>query len=206
MADNAQRMNLVTVLRTLHQARTDEVIITSMGTGREWQQFEPHPLDFVHVPSSMGQTQAWGLGVALAQPHRRVIACCGDGSLLMNLGSLVTIANAAPPNFTLLVFDNGVYEVTGGQPTPASTTRGLMGQPIDLAAIVHQCGFKHTERVSSPDQWQDSLDRLLKLRWPGPACGIIDVAPQREDYSVRSPGRPQERVQEFAAALQSSSP
>ncbi|MFV1992247.1 MAG: thiamine pyrophosphate-dependent enzyme, partial [Acidimicrobiales bacterium] len=79
-------MDLLTVLRTLHDVRTDEVIITSMGTGREWQQFEPHPLDFVHVPSSMGQTQSWGLGVALAQPHRRVVACCGDGSLLMNLG------------------------------------------------------------------------------------------------------------------------
>ncbi len=202
MNEPNSRMDLVSTLRILHEVRTDEVIITSMGSGREWQQFKQHPLDFVHVPSSMGQTQSWGLGVALAQPTRRVVACCGDGSLLMNLGSLVTIANAAPPNFTLLVFDNGVYEVTGGQSTPASTAKRLMGRSINLASLAEECGFRHTERITTLDKWRSRADILLNLL--GPVCAVLDVAPQTEDYSVRSPGRPKERVREFAETLQTT--
>lgn len=201
MSESNSRINLLEALRVLQEVRTDEVIITSMGNGREWQQFAPHPLDFVHVPSSMGQTQSWGLGLALAQPARRVVACCGDGSLLMNLGSLVTIANAAPKNMTLLVFDNGVYEVTGGQPTPAATARRLRGQSINFAFLADECGFRHTERISTIEDWTNRADNLLHLL--GPVCAVLEVAPQREDYSVRSPGRPKERVKEFAAALQS---
>lgn len=194
------RINLLEALRILHSVRTDEVVLTSMGTGREWQQFNPHPLDFVQIPSSMGQTQSWALGIALAQPHRRVVACCGDGSLLMNLGSLVTIASAAPANLTLLLFDNGVYEVTGGQPTPASTAQSLRGQSIDFAAIALECGFRHTEHISTLGQWRERADELLTL--VGPVFAVLDVAPVTEDYSIRAPGRPKKRVREFADALQ----
>jgi thiamine pyrophosphate-dependent acetolactate synthase large subunit-like protein len=194
-------MELAAALRVLHEVRTDEVVLTSMGTGRDWQQFEPHPLDFIQIPSSMGQTPSWGLGIALAQPQRRVVACCGDGSLLMNLGSLVTIANAAPANLTVLVFDNGVYEVTGGQPTPAATARRLLGQPIDFASIALQCGFRHTEHISEIEVWRQRADELLTLL--GPVCAVLDVAPVHEDFSVRSPGPPHDRVQHFAAAPQS---
>ena len=92
-----QRMSLVEALGIVHEARGDAVLVTSMGAAREWsRKFPPHPLDFIHVPSSMGQTPAIGLGIALAQPERRVVVCCGDGSLLMNLGCLVTIAAARP--------------------------------------------------------------------------------------------------------------
>lgn len=199
MTSKSPRMDLVSVLSMLHEIRTDEVLLTSMGTGREWQQFDPHPLDFVHVPSSMGQTQSWGLGIALAQPSRRVVACCGDGSLLMNLGSLVTIGNAAPANFTLLVFDNGIYEVTGGQATPATTTHSMHGRSIDLANLANECGFHHAERISTLDDWQRRADSLLKMI--GPVCAVLEVEPITENYSVRSPGRPKERVLEFAASL-----
>lgn len=201
MTPSTARMDLVDALRALHSARSTEVVLTSMGTGREWQQFEPHPLDFVQVPSSMGQTQAWALGIALAQPKRRVVACIGDGSLLMNLGSLVTIANARPRNLTLLVFDNGVYEVTGGQPTPAATTRRLMGQSVGLAHIAMHCGIPVTEHLTTIEQWRSRVNDALTL--PGPVCVVLDVAPVREDFAVRSPGRPKERVREFAGALQS---
>ncbi len=201
MDESVSRIDLVSALRVLHTVRTNEVILTSMGNGREWQQFDSHPLDFVHVPSSMGQTQSWGLGMALAQPSRRIVACCGDGSLLMNLGSLVTIANAAPANFTLLVFNNGVYEVTGGQSTPASATRSMRGEPIDLSALADECGFRHTERISTIDAWQRRAEMLLSLI--GPVCVVLETAPQVSDYSVCSPGRPKERVREFATALQS---
>ena len=65
--------------------------MTTMAAAREWQKLQKQPLDFVLVPSSMGQATALGLGIALAQPEQKVIVCNGDGSMLMNLGSLVTI-------------------------------------------------------------------------------------------------------------------
>jgi sulfopyruvate decarboxylase subunit beta len=103
-----KRMTLVDALQVLHAVRRDEVVITSMGNAREWQKLGTHALDFVFVPSSMGQATSVGLGVALAQPNRKVVVCSGDGSMLMNLGSLVTISAQGPSNLIVIVFDNGV--------------------------------------------------------------------------------------------------
>ncbi len=116
------RMSLVDSVKALHAARREEIVVTTMGAAREWQKLGKHPLDFVLVPSSMGQATSLGLGMALARPDRKVVVCNGDGSMLMNLGSLVTITAQAPANLTVILFDNGVYEVTGVQPTLAAAT------------------------------------------------------------------------------------
>src|SRR5690242_9294839 len=90
---SASRIQLKSALETLWRIRRDdEVVITTMGSAREWMTLgEPHPLDFILVPSAMGHGTSIGLGLALAQPGKRVIVCSGDGSLLMNLGSLASI-------------------------------------------------------------------------------------------------------------------
>src|SRR5215813_1504393 len=107
-------------LAVVHRARGPrDVVVTTMATSRDWMMMPQTPLDVVFVPSAMGHATSLGLGLALAQPNRRVIVCNGDGSMLMNLGSLVSISGARASNLTLIVFDNGVYEVTGAQPTPA---------------------------------------------------------------------------------------
>src|SRR5215475_8647513 len=104
----------------VHEVRGErDVVVTTMATSRDWMTMPQQPLDIVFVPSAMGHATSLGLGLAIAQPDRRVIVCNGDGSMLMNLGSLVSIAGAAPSNLIVVVFDNGVYEVTGAQPTPA---------------------------------------------------------------------------------------
>ena len=72
------------------------------------------------VSGAMGKASNVGLGLALAQPDRKVIVLDGDGSLLMNLGAMVTLANKTPTNLCHMLFDNGVYAVTGGQPVPGS--------------------------------------------------------------------------------------
>src|SRR5215213_1248565 len=133
----ATGISLVRALEVLRRARRDdEIVIPTMGSAREWMKLgEPHPLDFVLVPSAMGYGTSIGLGMALARPERRVITCMGDGSLLMNLGSLASIVAARVPNLVVIVFDNGVYEVTGQQPT-AGAAAGRMGtRPADFAAI-----------------------------------------------------------------------
>ena len=72
------------------------------------------------LSGAMGKASNFGLGLALAQPERKVMVLDGDGSLLMNLGAMVTLANQTPENLCHVLFDNGVYAVTGGQPVPGS--------------------------------------------------------------------------------------
>jgi uncharacterized protein len=169
-----------------------DVVITSMGSAREWMAMGPlEPLDFVFVPSSMGEAPSLGLGLALAQPERRVFACNGDGSMLMNLGALVTIASEAPPNLVLIVFDNGVYEVTGAQPTP--------GTGVDFAAVARACGIASVFRFSALEQWRAGAADALRAR--GPAVIVLDVAPVPNAGGPKSPGPTAGRARAFATAL-----
>lgn len=180
----------VEVLRE-HRA-ADDVVITSMGSAREWMAMGPlGALDFVFVPSSMGEAPSLALGIALAQPTRRVIACNGDGSMLMNLGALVTIGDEAPENLVVIVFDNGVYEVTGAQPTP--------GTRVDFAMVARGCGLDAVYRFSSLDSWRAGAKAALES--PGPVCIILDVAPVPGAAGPRSPGPTAARAAAFAEAL-----
>src|SRR6266446_2431574 len=99
-------------LEVLAQHRGDRIVITTMTAVGLWPALSDGPLDFAYIPSAMGQAPALGLGLALARPERGVIVVNGDGCMLMNLGSLVTIANH-PTNLLLLILDNDLYEVTG---------------------------------------------------------------------------------------------
>ena len=101
----AGKMAVQEALAVLAGARTDQVVVTTMGSIREWSRVSRHPLDFHYIPSAMGQGSSLGLGIALARPERRVIVLNGDGSMLMNLGSLVTIAAQGPRNYYLIVID-----------------------------------------------------------------------------------------------------
>src|SRR6185503_20428101 len=105
-------------MMTVHQAlevlarhRGGRVVVTTMTSGGVWPSLSDTGLDFAYLPSSMGQGPALGMGLALAQPGRGVIVVNGDGSMLMNLGSLVTLAGN-PADVFLVVLDNGLYEVT----------------------------------------------------------------------------------------------
>src|SRR5437660_2393895 len=102
-------------LEVLVGHRGDRVVVTTMSSVAAWPEFSDSPLDFHYIPSAMGHAPALGLGLALAQPGRGVLVFNGDGCTLMNLGSLVTLANH-PADVFVLILDNGLYEVTGGQP------------------------------------------------------------------------------------------
>src|SRR5215471_19398998 len=106
-------------LEVLAAHRGRHLVITTHGSIDLWVSLSDTPLDFSYVPTSMGQAPALGLGLALAQDRHGVIVVTGDGSVLMNLGCLVTLADH-PADVFLLIIDNGVYEVTGSQPTPGS--------------------------------------------------------------------------------------
>ena len=200
---SSSRMSTPETLRVLHAARTNEVVVTTMSTAREWNELTPHPLDFVYVPSSMGQASSLGLGMALAQPDRRIVVCNGDGCTLMNLGSLASITAAAPKNLVLLVFDNEVYEITGAQGTAASRHRRSDGNSLDYAEMARACGFHSVHTIDSLPQWEQQVKQLLSE--PGPVFAWLKVAPVPGGIGPRSPGPGPERARAFARALQDSS-
>ena len=109
--------------RLVAKLKHEEAVIGGIGnTNFDLWAAGHRPQNF-YMLGSMGLAFPIALGVALAQPKRRVFALEGDGSLLMQMGCLSTIATLAPKNLTMIVMDNGVYQITGAQPTPAAARR-----------------------------------------------------------------------------------
>jgi len=189
---------LIDALEVIHQYRQDAVVITTMGAAREWQKLEPHPKDLVYMPSSMGQGPPLGLGIALAKPDQRVIVVNGDGCLLMNLGCLVTITAQAPKNFTLIVVDNGVYEVTGGQATVGDKSKRAGDDPVNFADLARAAGFTEVYEFDDAESFRFEQETLHE---EGPVCIVLKTTHQTEDISARSPGPPAERIHSLRKSL-----
>ena len=192
-------MNLVDALTTLNQFRNQAVVIPTMGAAREWPRISNHPLDLVYVPSSMGQAPALGLGLALACPEQRVIIINGDGCLLMNLGTLVTISAEAPSNYILVVIENGVYEVTGRQPTAANPSIRPVDSQVDIVEMARAAGFKNAHRFRDLGTWKTEVKSVLQEE--GPVFISLECVPCSGDASITSPGPMRERLPRFQQAL-----
>jgi thiamine pyrophosphate-dependent acetolactate synthase large subunit-like protein len=104
--------------------------------------------------NSMGMASSIGLGVALGRPDLRVVVLDGDGSILMNLGSLATERTSGVRNLVHVVWDNGGWEITGGQPA---------GSPfgIDLENVARGCGFLRTATVETLDAFRDAFAQAI---------------------------------------------
>jgi thiamine pyrophosphate-dependent acetolactate synthase large subunit-like protein len=142
----------------------------------------------------MGEAPLVGLGLALARPRQEVIVFNGDGCMLMNLGSLVTIAAAGPPNFTLVLLENGIYEVTGGQSTAAGASN-----EVDFAAMARAAGWPSVFEFDDADRWRREIASVM--RSPGPRFVCLHVAPVGDDYQLPAFSPMAERLAAFKAAL-----
>ena len=100
-------LNKYECLKKLSERRTDQIVVTTMSVSMPWADLSDGPLDFAHVESAMGHAADFALGLAIAQPSRRVIVINGDGSTLMSLGTLVTIAQRPAPNLSMIITENG---------------------------------------------------------------------------------------------------
>jgi thiamine pyrophosphate-dependent acetolactate synthase large subunit-like protein len=140
-------------LEVLAANRREQVVVTTMGSIALWPQLSDSPLDFHYLPSSMGQGVPVGLGLCLAQPGRGVIVLTGDGGTLMNLGCLVTAAQFSVPLYILLI-DNGLYEVTGGQ---AVANAGR----TDFASLARGAGFSRVYACGEPGEWKAAAGAAL---------------------------------------------
>jgi phosphonopyruvate decarboxylase len=121
----------------------DAVIVTTGYTGRALYALDDRPSQ-LYMVGSMGCASSVGLGVALAQPHRRVVVLDGDGAALMRLGALAMIGARRPANLVHLLLDNERYESTGGQAT--------LSRSADLAAVAAACGYPRVVRAASLDE------------------------------------------------------
>jgi phosphonopyruvate decarboxylase len=117
----------------------------------------------------------------------------GDGALLMNLGCLVTIAASRAKNLTLILLDNGVYEVTGGQKTAGSALA------VDFATIARAAGIESVASFDDLTTWRAEAPTALAL--PGPRFVTLSVEPVRTGYELTIPGPMSERAGQFRAAL-----
>jgi sulfopyruvate decarboxylase subunit beta len=192
------RMPLLPALEVVAQLRRDEIVVTTMGSAREWPKLSQHALDLHYLPSAMGQAPTLGLGLALAQPSRDVIVFNGDGCMLMNLGCLVTIAASGATNFTLIVLENGIYEVTGGQTTAAGALASG-GMPVDFTAFARAAGIGSAYDFDSLDAWQREAATVLLS--PGPRFVCLHVVPVGADYQLPTMPPLVERIATFRNAL-----
>lgn len=184
-------LNKYVCLGKLHSMRRDEIVVTTMSVAGPWAGFSDGPLDFAMVESSMGQAPPFALGLALARPDRRVIVLNGDGSTLMCLGTLVTIAHSRPDNLTMVIVENGTYEVTGNQPIPGAGV-------VDFELLARGCGLEHVRTVEE----DEDFDVCLPMHFEGPGPKIFIWRVLAADEPVPKPrAYIRERARQLRQAL-----
>lgn len=154
--------------RLLARHVTDEVVVATYSSAVDWLELGERSLNYFSV-GAMGLDSSHALGLALGRPDRRVICLQGDGSLLMNLGCLVTIAAAAPKNLVHFVVQNGTYEANGGHPIPSTN--------VELAAMARAAGYAQVHDFSDLANFEQQAAHLL--RQDGPVFAALHVNPSK---------------------------
>ena len=172
-----RRMSRDGALDVLARWRDTAVVVAAMTALRPWLERSPSDRNLINV-GFMGGASTYGLGVALARPILPVWVLDGDGSLLMQLGSLATIAQAAPKRFLHVVFHNGVYETSGGQPLPGEGALSFVG-------MAREAGYPHAFRFDDVEALDAAMEEILAL--PGPTLVELITAPAGSFYQPEPP-------------------
>lgn len=157
-------------LRILVEHRRNEVVLPTMTAGQIWAELSSHELD-LQTMGSMGKASSLALGLALGRPDRRVWVIDGDGSLLSNLGSLVTIGHMGPPNLLHFIFRNNVYEMSGQQPLPGA-------ERIDFCGLARSAGYVNTYEFADLEDLKLNVGQVVACQ--GPALICLQVRPASE--------------------------
>jgi sulfopyruvate decarboxylase subunit beta len=172
-------MTRLDALRAVYDKLVDRVVVTIMGAVAVELQSIGHRPNFFYLQHAMGLASSMGLGIALSRPELSVIVFDGDGSILMNLGGLTTLARYRPKNLVHVVFDNESLLSVGGFPTATSTGS-------DIAGIARAAGVPRTARIESVDEFARAFDDALaaeelttivaKVEAAGPSGYLTDLA------------------------------
>ncbi|MGE3150979.1 MAG: thiamine pyrophosphate-dependent enzyme [Pseudorhodoplanes sp.] len=145
----------------------NEIVAAVYGAAFDIMRLGKPPLTFVSF-GAMGILSSQALGFALARPDKRVWVFDGDGSLLMNLGTLVTIGEVAPKNFIHFICENGTYEANGGHPIPGKGR-------VDFAAIAKASGYRNAYAFNDLDELKKKIGGILKE--DGPTLVTLKIVP-----------------------------
>jgi sulfopyruvate decarboxylase subunit beta len=172
-------MTRIDCLRAVYDRLGDSAVVTIMGAVAAELQSIGHRPNFFYLQHAMGLASSMGLGIALSKPDRRVVVLDGDGSVLMNLGGLTTLARYRPRNLVHVVFDNESLLSVGGFPTATATGS-------DLAGVAAAAGVPRTATVGTVDAFRTAFDEALaagdlttlvaKVEAVGPSGYVTDLS------------------------------
>ena len=149
---------------------TDALVVTALGNASYlWAAMHQAPENF-YVEDAMGLALPLALGLAMAQPARRVVAVEGDGAILMHMGALVTLGSVAPRNLTVLLIQNGVHAASGGQPLTNTT--------LDLSQLAQSAGIKRATNVATVATFASALNSAFTA--DGLQVLVLSTAPDLE--------------------------
>lgn len=177
----------IELMRIVNNLRKDAVVVPTMRGNVGWVEVSSNVNRDIPMGGVMGKASSFALGMCLAQPETKFIIYDGDGSLVMNLGTLVTIGNKAPKNFYHLVMDNGVYATTGGQDVPGAGV-------TDYAEMARAAGYAHTYDFSDLEDFATQAEEMLNQEGPVLVCvkTIPNIRPPQERAATR--GAPARRT------------
>jgi sulfopyruvate decarboxylase subunit beta len=172
-------MTRLDALTAIYPQLADRIVVTIMGAVAAELQSLGHRPNFFYLQHAMGLASSMGLGIALSKRERQVVVFDGDGSILMNLGGLTTLARYRPPNLIHVIFDNESLLSVGGFPTATATG-------TDLAAIADAAGIPRTELVATLDEFERAFEDALaanelttivaKVDAVGPSAYVTDLS------------------------------
>ena len=154
------------LMQIVEEHRGDAFVVPTMMGNGAWQRVSKTIERDVPISGAMGKASSFALGLALAHPQSKVIVFDGDGSLLMNLGSLVTIAEQAPRNLYHFVLENGVYAMTGGQPIPGKSR-------VSFAGLAREAGYARSYEFDDLEDFASQAKDLLDQQGPVFVCAKI---------------------------------
>ena len=170
-------MHTAEMLKAFAEYRENAIVVPGRG-GRYWTDLTTQPsLDVPLGDPAMGGHAGFALGLALAQPKRRVVLFDSEGDILMSLGMLTTIAEQAPANFYHFLLDNEVYATTGGQPVP--NAKNVKYDRLALAA-----GYPRAQAFDRLDDFDRALPEIFAR--PGPVFIALKVYPEVENAPIGS--------------------
>jgi thiamine pyrophosphate-dependent acetolactate synthase large subunit-like protein len=169
----------------------DALVVTCLGNASYLWSVMHHVPENFYFEDAMGLALPLAIGLAVAQPARKVVVVEGDGGLLMHMGTLVTLGAVAPPNLTVLVIQNGVHAASGGQ---ALTNAGL-----DLAQLAVAAGVRRADNVATAKAFAPALESALKS--DGLQMLVLSTEPDIEVVRPQIAFDPVLTKQRFMAAI-----
>ena len=174
------------VIAITHE-REDAIVVSTQTPSNYWEVVSNRPDLDLAVFGAMGKASSVALGLALARADKKVVVLDSDGALLMNLGSLVTIAGQEPENLVHFVFEDDVYLATGGQPIPGAGK-------VNLAGMARDAGYRQSYEFDDLEDFASELPNIMKKRGPVFACLKIRHADDLPEFHVSDTGAGMRRL------------